>query len=51
MNICLCEHLCLCLCHDPNLGLATKARVHKSAGQERSPGGWESVRMNTHNLK
>jgi hypothetical protein len=25
-------------CHNPNLGLATKERVGKVAGQERSPG-------------
>jgi hypothetical protein len=26
-------------CHNPNLGLATKARGHKVASQEGSPGG------------
>jgi hypothetical protein len=39
------------LCCNPSLGLVTKARVCKSAGQERSPGVWESVRMNTHTPK
>jgi hypothetical protein len=40
-----------CKCHNPNFGLATKARVCKSAGQERNPKVWESVRMNTHTPK
>jgi hypothetical protein len=39
------------MCRNPSLGLATKARVCKSAGQERSPGVWESVKMNTHTPK
>jgi hypothetical protein len=30
------------ICHNPNLGLATKARACKGAGQKRSPGMWES---------
>jgi hypothetical protein len=38
-------------CRNPSLGLATKARVRKSAGQERNPRVWESVRMNNHALK
>jgi hypothetical protein len=36
---------------NPTLGLATKARVCKRSGQERDPGVWESVKMNTHTLK
>jgi hypothetical protein len=40
-----------CLCRKPSLGLATKVRVHKSAGQEKSPGVWESVRINAHTPK
>jgi hypothetical protein len=35
-------------CRNPSLGLITKARVYKNAGQD---GGWESVRMNTHTPK
>jgi hypothetical protein len=31
-------------CHNPNLGLATKAKACKVAGQEESPGMKESVR-------
>jgi hypothetical protein len=27
-------HMCCNICHDPNLGLATKAKAWKSAGQE-----------------
>ncbi len=38
-------------CRNPNLGLMTKARACKGAGQEGSPGVWESVRMNIHTLK
>jgi hypothetical protein len=38
-------------CCKPSLGLVTKARVHKSVGQKRSPRVWESVRMNTHTPK
>jgi hypothetical protein len=33
---------------NPSLGLATKARVCKRWGQEKDPGVWESVRMNSH---
>jgi hypothetical protein len=32
------------LCHNPNLGLATKVRACKVAGQERKLGVKESVR-------
>ncbi len=39
------------MCHNPSLGLATKARACKGAGQERGPKVWESVRMNTHTPK
>jgi hypothetical protein len=39
------------LCHNPNLGLVTKARFQKSAGQKKSLGVWESVRMNIHTPK
>jgi hypothetical protein len=35
-------------CHNPNLGLASKARVRKNVSQKRSMGVWESVRINTH---
>jgi hypothetical protein len=38
-------------CCNPSLGLTTKAKACKSAGQERSPWVWESVRMNTHTPK
>ncbi len=38
-------------CHNPSLGLTTKARVRKSVGQERSSGVWKSVRINTHTPK
>jgi hypothetical protein len=38
-------------CCNPSLGLVTKARVCKSAGQERDPGVWKSVIMNIHTLK
>jgi hypothetical protein len=38
-------------CRNPSLGLATKARVCKSMGQERDPGVWENVRMNSHTPK
>jgi hypothetical protein len=38
-------------CHNPNLGLTTKARVCKSAGQEKDLGVWESVKMNIHTPK
>jgi hypothetical protein len=36
---------------NPSLGLVTKARVRKSASQEKSMGVWESVRINTHSPK
>jgi hypothetical protein len=47
------------VCHNPNLGLATKARACKSARQEGSPGGTsyipesarECERKNPHTLK
>jgi hypothetical protein len=39
------------ICCNPSLGLLTKARARKNASQERSPGMWESVRMNTHTPK
>jgi hypothetical protein len=35
-------------CRNPSLGLTTKARVCKSASQERSPRVWVSVKMNSH---
>jgi hypothetical protein len=38
-------------CHNSNLGLVTKARACKSAGQEKILGVWESVRMNIHTPK
>ncbi len=38
-------------CRDPSLGLATKERGHKSAGQKKSLGLWEGVRMNIHTPK
>ncbi len=39
------------MCRNPSLGLATKARICKSAGKERNLGVWESVKMNTHTPK
>jgi hypothetical protein len=42
---------CGVLCHNPSLGLATKARVCKRLDQETDPGVWESVRMNSHTPK
>jgi hypothetical protein len=38
-------------CRNPSLGLATKARVRKSAGQEESSRVWENVKMNNHTPK
>jgi hypothetical protein len=38
-------------CHNPSLGLATKARVCKGVGQEGSLGVRESVRMDIHTSK
>jgi hypothetical protein len=38
-------------CHNPSLGLTTKIRVCKNAGQEKDSGVWEGVRMNTHTPK
>ncbi len=35
------------ICHNPSLELTTKARLRKSASQERDPGMLENVRMNT----
>jgi hypothetical protein len=34
-----------CNCHNPSLGLTTKARACKVVGQEGGPGVWESMRM------
>jgi hypothetical protein len=38
-------------CRNPSLGLTTKAKVYKSAGQEKDSRVRESVRMNTHTPK
>jgi hypothetical protein len=35
-------------CCNPSLGLATKARIRKSVGQERSSGMWESENEHSH---
>ncbi len=37
--------------HNPSLGLATKVRAYKGAGQKRGLGVSESVRINTHTPK
>jgi hypothetical protein len=38
-------------CRNPSLGLVTKAKVYKDAGQEKCERMWESVSMNTHTPK
>ncbi len=47
----LLKMLLRCTCHNPNLGLATKAPVCKRLGQERDLWVWENVKMNSHTPK
>ncbi len=49
MNILL--WILVVICRNPSLGLPTKARVCKRAGQERDSRMWKNVRMNSHTPK